>query len=103
MKNLLRVATSYGKILFSFEKVYKLVHFNGKREKKNISGKENIVEILLQSGARINDADENRKTALHLAVEYGQIEIAKILIDSCASLNPKDETMRTPLHHSYSE
>lgn len=53
---------------------------------------------MLEYGVRVNDADENRKTALHLAIDYWRIEIAKILIDACASLNPKDETMRTPIH-----
>lgn len=53
---------------------------------------------MLASGARANDMDEKRRTALHLAAVLGRTQIAKILIDGCASLNLKDETGRTPLH-----
>lgn len=63
-----------------------------------ILDKENIVKVLLTCGARVNEADEKKRTALHWAAIYGRLGIAKILIDGCASLNLKDETGRTPLH-----
>lgn len=56
------------------------------------------MKFLLDNGARVNDVDEKRKTALHFAAEHGATEIATMLIAKCAILNPKDETMRTPLH-----
>lgn len=89
----LHVATIFG-TNSSFLKLYSLAHYNGK---KNIAGKQNIVKYLLQNRARVNDANEERKTALHFAAER-RTDITAMLIASCASLNPKDETMRTPLH-----
>lgn len=67
-------------------------------KKRQFLGNENIVKVLLQNGARVNDVDAKGKTALHFAAQYGRVEIGKILINSCASLNLKDEMGRTPLH-----
>lgn len=64
-------------------------------------GSLNFVLFLIKHKAKVNLLDDNRKTALHYASEYGYTDVVKLLIDSCASLNIKDmNSERTALHYA---
>lgn len=45
------------------------------------SGKLEIVKLLIEKGANVNDVNINGKTALHAAAEAGKLEIVKYFID----------------------
>lgn len=55
------------------------------------------VKRLISQGFDVNTKDSNKKTALHIAVEYSNLEAVKILLDAKANVNTKDEYKRTPL------
>lgn len=40
-----------------------------------------LVELLLATGALVNDTDYSRNTALHVAAHGGKTEIARVLLD----------------------
>ena len=57
-----------------------------------------IVKYLLDRGAQINaQAQINRKTALHMAVEFGQVKAAGLLLDRGADIELMDIDGYTPL------
>ena len=73
----------------------------------------NIVRLLLQHGANANARENNHSIALHLAAQYGRVEVLHVLLehvaipgavddDSKAALlgyvNAQDEDGNTPLH-----
>ncbi len=60
-------------------------------------GQSNIVEYLLQIGAKESAKDSYGNTPLHIAVSEGQLEIAKILLSHGADVNSKDALGNTPL------
>lgn len=57
------------------------------------------VTRLIAKGKRVNSKDANHDgvTALHAAVEVGNIEIAQLLLNSGANINGRDSLKRTPL------
>lgn len=55
-----------------------------------ISGKKDMVELLIQSGADVNAKNRDGATALHAAAFLGDIEIARVLISSGAEVNAKN-------------
>ncbi len=59
----------------------------------------NLVSDLIVLGANLDwqDEDNSNRTPLHLAAEYGQVEIAQMLIDAGADVNAQDKFNRTPL------
>nr|WP_255565418.1 ankyrin repeat domain-containing protein [Wolbachia endosymbiont of Cylisticus convexus] len=59
-------------------------------------------ELLIKSGANVNDNYERNRTPLHIAIGHKQFEIAKLLIESGANVNAKTENhgkdYLTPMH-----
>uniref|UniRef100_A0A0D6R704 Uncharacterized protein n=1 Tax=Araucaria cunninghamii TaxID=56994 RepID=A0A0D6R704_ARACU len=66
------------------------------------SGKDNVVEVLLQAGADVSMANKGGRTALHYAASKGRLNIAQILISHGAKVNQKDKFGCTPLHRAAS-
>ena len=65
-----------------------------------IEGHKEIVQLLLDKGAKIDEKDDYEKTPpFILAIKMGHIEIVKLLIDKGADINEKDngDYKRTPL------
>ncbi|KAF3293548.1 hypothetical protein TWF132_004516 [Orbilia oligospora] len=60
-------------------------------------GYEDVVELLIKSGASVEDKDKDGKTALMAAVGRGYEIIAELLIKSGASVEDKDENGKTAL------
>jgi len=57
-----------------------------------------FVDLLLVSGAKINQTGPSGMTALHLALENGYEEVCKFLVDFGANLAIVDANNSTPLH-----
>ena len=59
-------------------------------------------ELLINSGANVNDNYERNRTPLHVAIGYQQFEIAKLLIKNGANVNAKTQNHGkddlTPMH-----
>ena len=55
-----------------------------------------IVQLLLDNGAKPNDKEEYRRTLLHFATANGHLQIANLLLEKGAKSKEKDEW--TPLH-----
>lgn len=53
---------------------------------------------LLDSGAKVDERDDQGETALHHAARWGRADEAKLLLDRGADPNAKDKTGRTALH-----
>jgi ankyrin repeat protein len=56
-----------------------------------------MVELLLRSGADVNDVNYSGETALHYAAAEGSKDIVKMLIDKKADVNAKTEIGGTAL------
>ena len=54
-------------------------------------------QVLLQSGAAINDRNTKLLTPLDCAASYGQVSAAKVLLDANASVEPMHKHGMTPL------
>ena len=54
--------------------------------------------ILLDKGANPNSKNKDQSTPLHVAAQYGYLNIAKQLLLKNADVFAKDEARRTPLH-----
>jgi len=63
-------------------------------------GHYNIVEMLLQRGARVNAQNMGDDTPLHLAVTMGRDEVASLLLANKASVNAANEHGNTPIHYA---
>ena len=55
------------------------------------------VKKLILSGFYVNTQSSNGQTALHVAVEFGNLEIVKFLLENKAKVNIKSKHNRTPL------
>lgn len=55
-----------------------------------------IVQMLLNGGAKVNETKESGQTALWFAAQQGQFEAAKVLIENGADLNIKASDGTTP-------
>lgn len=57
------------------------------------------VKRLLSAGANVNvkDKGDSELTALHVAVEVGNVELVKILLEAGAKVNVKNKYKHTPL------
>ncbi|KAI8496456.1 hypothetical protein Bbelb_257550 [Branchiostoma belcheri] len=65
------------------------------------NGHRDIVRILLQRHAWINDGNAHGLTALHLAAMYGHVDVINVLIDGQADLRAEDSEGNTPLRVAY--
>ncbi len=61
-------------------------------------GHEEMVELLLAHGARVNPLNHGGPSPLHLAIERRHLAIAKRLLDKGADVNARDGHGATPLH-----
>lgn len=64
------------------------------------AGRTNIVDMLLNRGARINATNMGDDTALHLAASHGHLDCVSILLRNKADVNPLNEHGNTPLHYA---
>ncbi len=60
-------------------------------------GHDEIVELLIASGADINAKDGKERTPLHFAAEEGESDVAAELMRLGADVNARDIIGRTPL------
>ena len=58
----------------------------------------NLIKSFLEAGADPNVCDETGHSALHVAVEYGDLEIMKLLLDAGADPDKQKDDGWTPLH-----
>jgi ankyrin/serine/threonine-protein phosphatase 6 regulatory ankyrin repeat subunit B len=71
------------------------LHYACTNNKDNL----NIVEILFENGACVNDTmGDFHTTPLHMACSYGNKDIAKFLLNKGAAINGKNDHGNTPLH-----
>lgn len=56
-----------------------------------------IIKRLINLGFDVNTQDSNGETALHVAVEHGNLEIVKFLLKKDANINAKTKYNRTPI------
>ena len=61
-------------------------------------GRNDILRLLIDRGALVNETNENMSTALHWAVMGCNVESAMLLIESGADVNAADVDGLTPLH-----
>ncbi|MDX1917018.1 MAG: ankyrin repeat domain-containing protein [Rickettsiaceae bacterium] len=62
-----------------------------------------MINLLLESGADVNAADSNGKTALMEAVSQGRTEVARLLLEKGAEVNASDHNRRTALMEAASK
>ncbi|WP_372896087.1 ankyrin repeat domain-containing protein [Stieleria sp.] len=65
-------------------------------------GKLRVVELCLESGMDVNEADANGLTPLAMAAYNGHDAIVKLLIKHNATIDARDRTGKTPLIHAAS-
>ncbi|MDV6031617.1 MAG: ankyrin repeat domain-containing protein [Phycisphaera sp. RhM] len=65
-------------------------------------GKRRVVELCLESGMDVNEADANGLTPLAMAAYNGHDAIVKLLIKHNATIDARDRTGKTPLIHAAS-
>lgn len=71
---------------------YGALHFAAGR------GYARLVEVLLQSGYKVNETDDTGQTSLHKAAYAGRTELVKLLLENGAEVNKGDCSHCTPLH-----
>jgi ankyrin repeat protein len=59
-----------------------------------------VVRLLLDHGADINETNANQTTALHQATLNGRAAVVKLLIERGAKIEAKDQFGATPLHEA---
>eukprot|EP00184_Porphyridium_aerugineum_P002789 CAMPEP_0184700338 /NCGR_PEP_ID=MMETSP0313-20130426/12203_1 /TAXON_ID=2792 /ORGANISM="Porphyridium aerugineum, Strain SAG 1380-2" /LENGTH=588 /DNA_ID=CAMNT_0027159951 /DNA_START=196 /DNA_END=1959 /DNA_ORIENTATION=- len=98
-------AAAYGK----YEQVVKFIDMGVKlncRDERNWTAlhlavensHENIVELLLNKGANINDEYNYRATALHIATKKNSASMVKLLLNKGANVNHENNYGITPLY-----
>jgi ankyrin repeat protein len=63
-------------------------------------GHENIISLLLEKDADINDKDNGGKMPLHHAIIYGNKTVISLLWENGANMNAKDKDGKMPLHYA---
>ena len=62
-------------------------------------GSANLVKIFIDSGdADVHQLDDDKKTILHLALQYADDEVVNVLLEHGLSVSAEDKNGRTPLH-----
>ncbi|XP_069669373.1 ankyrin repeat domain-containing protein 1-like [Periplaneta americana] len=65
-----------------------------------ISGNVTLLMGLLQVGTNFSVMNEEKMTPLHVAAEYGQVNVIRVLLDAGASVNGKSKKWNvTAMHH----
>ena len=59
------------------------------------TGNVEVTKMLIEAGAKTENADKNGTTALIIAATYGDLDIAEVLIETGAELNKKDKLGRS--------
>jgi hypothetical protein len=65
-----------------------------------LSGDVVALGALLEQGASVDSISPSFETALHHAVEEGNVEVVRLLLEHDASVNLQDWVGRTPLHYA---
>lgn len=65
-----------------------------------IGGHADIVELLLESGAKIDGIGSRGETPLFLAASTGYVDVVKVLAAAGANVNKMSAEGRTPLHRA---
>lgn len=60
----------------------------------------NVIEYLVSQGADVNQADFNGIAPLHIAANYGHLELVQLLVSKGADINRKTLHGLTPLHNA---
>jgi hypothetical protein len=64
------------------------------------NGNVEVVQVLLESGANLEGANEIQRTALHKSASKGHLEVCRLLLASGAKVDPLDWWKETPLHYA---
>lgn len=56
-----------------------------------------LISYLLLNGAKVDDQDQNKRTSLSRAAEFGALGTVKILFANGAKVNTMDDMYLTPL------
>ena len=59
-----------------------------------------VVQLLVQHGAALDNRNSHQETALHVASRWGKVKIAHFLIEQGANTISKDKDGHTPLHYA---
>jgi len=65
------------------------------------NGNEGMVKVLLEDGADINAANEDRETPLYQASSEGHVEVIKLLLEKGADIQIANIWGDTPLHQAW--
>ncbi len=57
-----------------------------------------VVELLLESGAKVNASCYDGQTSLHLAAAAGNFNVVDVLLKAGAEVNTRDKDGNTPIH-----
>jgi len=89
LKNLVLVQKQNPNVPFENGKT--LLHYAANR------GHIEIVQLLLERGAKLDIQDKDKKTPLHEAMAYHHDKVARLLIEKGANVNLRDKEGKTPL------
>jgi len=65
--------------------------------KAALTGRRDIVELLISNGADVNAKDNWGRTPLHHSIEEGSIDVVKLLVEKGANINARTSQGITPL------
>ena len=63
-----------------------------------LNGHEQVCEVLLQPGAKVDALDDYQQTPLHFAAKYGFAQVCEVLLQHRAKVGALDNCQQTPLH-----
>ena len=59
-----------------------------------------FIRLFLERGGDIDSKGSNHSTLLHVAMQWGSLEVVHLLLDYGANINARDENGQTPLHRA---
>ena len=89
VRNTLQIANDSGQITQIINGKYNNALRRNALMRASEKGNLDIVQLLLDNGARVNDVDSTGMTALMLAAEVGHLEVIKLLLSKGANINNK--------------